>query len=343
MKILIITQTVNNQDSNLGFFHDWLKNMSAYADLDVISFNKAGAYDLPKNVRVFSLRENKKSFLLVRLFRYQKFLYKLLPKANGIFFHMCPEYVLAAGFWPFIYRKKTLLWYTHKNTNWKLYWAEKFVDKVFTASTESFRLASRKVEIVGHGVDTNIFKPEDPKRVSGLKLLTVGRISPVKDLKTLILAVSELKNSLKNVIIFDIVGEVLLDTDRTYAAEIKELVTKLGLENLINFKGSIAHQNLHSVYNSHDVFLHASNTGSVDKAVLEALASGLFVFTSSEAYDKFGNAVYKFRKEDYQELAEKLREFSYKNQLSRNDLGIRLVREKFNLDYLLKKIITYFG
>ena len=155
-RILILTQKVDVNDDVLGFFHGWLEKLAQKTDLFVIA-NYVGDYKLPDNVKVFSLGKEKRANSLVKNLKYQWFLLKLLPKVDGVFFHMCPEYVIGAHLLPKIFRKKTLLWYTHKAVNWKLKLAEKLIDKIFTASKESFRLSSKKVEITGHGIDADKF------------------------------------------------------------------------------------------------------------------------------------------------------------------------------------------
>jgi hypothetical protein len=59
MKLLIITQKIDKNDPVLGFFHNWVKKFSEnYESVNVICLYK-GEYDLPKNVRVFSLGKEK--------------------------------------------------------------------------------------------------------------------------------------------------------------------------------------------------------------------------------------------------------------------------------------------
>ena len=58
MKLLIITQKVDINDDNLGFFMIGLKNLPACADIKVIA-NYVGKYELPGNVKIYSLsKEN---------------------------------------------------------------------------------------------------------------------------------------------------------------------------------------------------------------------------------------------------------------------------------------------
>ena len=67
MKLLIITQKVDINDDNLGSFHDWIKKLAGFADINVIA-NYAGEYELPENAKIYSLgkrkwrRENYKIF-----------------------------------------------------------------------------------------------------------------------------------------------------------------------------------------------------------------------------------------------------------------------------------------
>jgi len=284
MRLLIITQKVDMNDGNLGFFHDWLEKLAEKADIFVIA-NYVGQYDLPENVKVFSLGKERRVGRLVKIFKYQWLLLKFLPKVNGVFFHMCPEYVLGAHLWPKIFRKKTLLWYTHKSVNWKLKLAEKLTDKIFTASKESFRLPSNKVEVTGHGIDINKFKSQisNLKSDGKFKIITVSRIAEVKNLHLLIETAGILKN--RN---FDfeikIAGAPILESDKIYFEKLKNLIQEKKLDDIIEFVGPVSNKDIAKFYQGGDLFINLSDTGSLDKAILEAMACGLKILTSNEAF-----------------------------------------------------------
>ena len=283
MKLLIITQKVDINDDNLGYFHSWLEKLAEKADIFVIG-NYVGKYDLPENVKVFSLGKERRVGRLVKIFKYQWFLLKLLPRVNGVFFHMCPEYVLGAHLLPKIFRKKTLLWYTHKSVNWKLKLAEKLTDKIFTASKESFRLPSRKVEITGHGIDVNKFKSQKSKVKSDkFTIITVGRIAEVKNLHLLIETAGILKNKNFNFEI-RVAGAPILESDKIYFEKLKNLIKEKKLDDIVEFVGPIPNKYIAEFYQSGDLFINLSDTGSLDKAVLEAMACGLKILTSNEAF-----------------------------------------------------------
>ena len=57
MKLLIITQKVDVNDDVLGFFVEWIRKLADKAEqVSVICLFK-GEYDLPDNVKIFSLEK----------------------------------------------------------------------------------------------------------------------------------------------------------------------------------------------------------------------------------------------------------------------------------------------
>lgn len=339
--VLIVTQVIDRRDANLGFFHRWLEKFSEHVNIIVIA-NRVGEYHLPPNVKVYSLGKEKGYGTIRRFFIYRWLLLRLILKTDGIFYHMCPEYVLAAAFCPKLFRKKTALWYVHKNVNWKLRWAERLVDKIFTASMESFRLPSSKTEIIGHGIDTEWFQYSDARPARPIRSLIVGRIAPIKDVRTSIVAVAKLNELIPEKIELDIVGDPITPLDQDYERSLRLLVKELKLESQVHFRGGIVYEAMPDLYRSHHWLLHASQTGSVDKAVLEALACGTTVFTSSEAYDRVEAAIVHYKAGHAQELAEKMAElYNGKKQYDVRSSAV-WVRSHYGLDQLINKIVEWY-
>ena len=331
-KIFVITQVVDSDDSNLSFFHHWLEKLALEADLVVVA-NRVGRHNLPKSVEVLSLEQAKGMMAKVNLL--SKYARQYLGGCVGVFAHMCPEYVLAIWLCAKIYHKKILFWYTHKDVKWQLWIAEKCADKIFSASAESFRLPSKKLEITGHGIDTELLSPMPELSIK--KLLTVGRITPSKDLETMILAVKSLREDGFDVS-FDVVGAPYLAEDEIYLEALKELVKNSGLDGVVEFLGSYPNDRLSAIYREHGIFLHASKTVSLDKAVLEAMASGLYVVSSSEAF-KFLPELYRADVNDAANLADKIREIIETNPV--NNLR-DIIIAKHDLNFLIKKIYNFF-
>ena len=339
MKLLIITQKVDINDDNLGFFHDWIKKFAECADVEVIA-NCVGDYDLPSNVKVFSLGKENGAGKFVRFFRYQWLLLKLLQKTDGIFFHMCPEYVLGAGLLPKVFEKKTLLWYAHKSASWRLKFAEKLVNKIFTPSKESFRLDSKKVEITGHGIDIDKFKYQvsNIKHAdSGFKIISVGRVAKVKNLH-LFIEVAEILKNKKYDFHIKIAGAPILETDREYFKKIKEKIKEKNLDDIIKFVGPISSKEIIYFYQSGDLFVNLSDTGSIDKAIVEAMSCGLKILTSNDAFKNI------LKEENITDKnPENISNKIISLEKSASDLSLRGYAVKnHNLDSLIIKIIQHF-
>ncbi len=350
MKLLVITQTVNKDDSNLGFFCAWIREFGAQVEKVEVLCSSKGEYDLPSNVRVFSMGKEQG---LGRLRRYLNFsagggsafggkmyLLRTLWKSDAIFVHMIPFWVILV--WPlaFLLRKKIYLWYTHGSVSISLRVAEKLVAKIFTASEASCRLQSAKIVVVGHGIDIDLFGHEKVEFPSGIKLLSVSRIAPSKDLGILILAVAELvARGFKNVTL-DIVGSPILEKDKIYFQELQNLIKEKKLETQVNFWGARSYSEMPLIYGGHNIFLHASKTGSLDKAVLEALASGLQVLTSSKVYGEYVNALAKFQAGDPQDLAMKIISLVSHGAIKYNSLGVQLVKEKASISSVISGVTS---
>lgn len=268
MKLLIITQVVDTEDPVLGFFVRWLEEFAKHAERVEIICLKSGRFNLPENVRVHSLGKEKRRSRVGYLLNFYRYIWRLRHDYDEVFVHMNPEYVILGGpLWRLLH-KRIALWYTHKSVNLRLRIAEAFSDIILTASKESFRLKSRKVRIMGHGIDTDFFSP-DQSIVREDWALSVGRLMQSKRHDLAIrLAVQE-GRSLR------IVGE---GPERPY---LEVLAREIGAH--VQFLGGMNQLQLRDEYRKAACLIHTSETGSLDKVVLEALACGLPIVTNDPA------------------------------------------------------------
>ncbi len=343
IKLLVCTQKVDRNDSDLGFFHVWLEKMASQVDSITVICLEKGEYKLPSNVTVLSLGKEYRISRIAYLFRFYYYLWQYRRDYDAVFVHMNPEYAILGGLPWRLWGKKVLLWYMHKAVNFRLWLAEKFVTKIFTASKESFRLPSKKVEVTGHGIDVDHFASRtENKPDNAWKFLWVGRISPVKDLETVILAVAALKKMRPNFsITLDVVGEPITNADREYKRTIEELVNKEAMKGIVRFAGGKKYSEMLGEYGTHHALIHTSRTGSLDKVVLEALAAGILVFTSSEAYAGFGDLVVRFSANNYEDLAQTIEKNMISGILDNTAERRNFVRERHNLNLLVYKIDDY--
>lgn len=355
MRLLILTQKVDIDDNNLGFFHRWIEEFAKRCESVVVICLQKGEYCLPSNVKVISLGKEKDASRIKYIWSFYKYIFKYKNDYNGVFVHMNKEYILLGGLLWKLWHKKIALWYTHKAVNWQLKLAEKMVDKIFTASKESFRFLSHKVEITGHGIDVGIFEAiaagqtVSPKEE--LRLLSVGRISQIKDLKTVVRGIEVLCQLLLDKCVLPdyrvrltVIGEPITSQDKEYQNELLQMKNKSGASWFINFMGPVPHAQMPLQYQHHHILIHTSQTGSVDKVVLEALASGRVVVTSSEAFHAavVSGLVYAFPQGDSQKLAKTIEKIYNSGIILPNERGVEFVKKNHNLENIVVKISDFF-
>lgn len=170
-----------------------------------------------------------------------------------------------------------------------------------------------------------------------LRIITAGRIAPVKNLESMIESAEILKN-LGTDFVFEIAGGPITKQDKIYFEKLKSLVRQKNLENVVSFVGPIPYSKIQDFYAEGDIFVNLSKTGSVDKAVLEAMASGLSVITSNEAFKNILPAKYFLDDLSAKLLARKIQELSFEGRPNQELRDI--VIKNHSLEELIKKIIS---
>jgi len=327
MKLLVVTQKTDKEDENLGAFYYWFQELALRVERMAIIADAVGNVDLPAHVVVESLGKEKGRGRIRRLLKFWELFSYYYAHSDAVFFHQIPEFVLAASPFLLSLKKTTSLWYAHGTVTRKLKLAEKLVDYIFTSSSAGFRLPSKKVFCLGQAIHTGMFKPVvDPRQsFNGLKMITIGRISPVKNYENIIKACSILKSYGAGQWTLSIVGGAIMPRDHQYVALLKQLIRQNNLQAHIHFYGARPYSEIPSLLKEHDIFLNLSGTGSLDKAVLEAMASGLTVITSNEAYRALVAPQYFLSHDSAEFIAERIKQLASE---PRPNLELRAVVEK---------------
>lgn len=247
-RLLICTQKVDPHDPALGFFVRWLEEFKKHAEVEVVSLQTLGTGRL------------RRAWRLLRLAATHKY--------DAVFVHMNPEYLVVAGWYWKLRGIPVGLWYMHKSVNLKLRIAEAFATTIFTGSPESFRLPSKKVQVMGHGIDTDFFTP-DPGVARGEHWLSVGRLSKSKRHDVAIQEAAAAGRELR-------VAGAGPEEDA-----LKTLARETGAR--VRFLGPLLQAQLRDEYRRAALLVHRSETGSLDKVVLEAAACGLAVDSTDPA------------------------------------------------------------
>lgn len=343
MKLLILTQTVDRDDPILGFFCRWIEEFSKRCEKVTVICLKRGRYEFPDNVKVLSLGKENGTNRIKYVWNFFKYLRRERHNYSAVFVHMNPIYLVLAGWWWKLTGKRISLWYTHRQVDLKLRIAEKFSDRIFTASKDSFRLSSQKVKIVGHGIPLDLFaKPHDHSRDdSKFRLISVGRITPIKNLDILIRASAILRHKITNLEVL-IVGEPVHPGDQEYLEKLQRIVQQEQLEPIVHFVGSVPNERVREYYWKSDISVNLCPTGGVDKAVLESMASGLPVFVSNRGFQDYLGRYQEnlmFLDRDPNDLADKIIRFKEGvEQKQITDFLLTSVRERSSLTTLISKI-----
>ena len=347
MRLLMITRKVDKDDAQAGFAYNWVKKLGERTEiLKVICLEEGNTKDLPSNVEIFSLGKKKEKNRLKKFFNFQKGALKFIKKIDGVFCHQNPEYTILISPYAKIFNKKIVTWYSHKTITWQLKLVNILADKILTPTKESCGLDSKKKMITGHGVDINLFKPLDyDKKSEKLTIISVGRISPIKNYETLIESVSILKGRGIDLKV-KIVGLPGLISQANYFERLRQLVKEKQIDDHIIFLGGLPQYDLVKLYQAADLSVNLCPTGSPDKAVLESMACALPVLVCNKTFvPNFGpyHGQLLFKEKDSDDLAKKIVNLATNNQLEKIGLFLRRqIVEHHNLDNLLERIIECF-
>ena len=283
MKLLICTQIVDSQDSNLGFFHHWIEEFALHCEQVTVICLKEGDHVFPDNVTVLTLGKEAGTSKWTRGVRFLKYIYLERNNYDAVFVHMNPEYVVLGGHLWKRWGKKVGLWYAHQSVTKKLHYALGLVDRVFTVSDDSFGIRTPKLAPLGHGIDTELFNPTLHLESTVTRIVTVGRIAESKHLIEM-LQVLDALHAHGEKFTFTIVGLPTTPQEEAYASRLYDETATRPYHDKIRFLGAVPHHELPALLNTQDLALNFATTGNMDKAGLEALAVGIPVFTTNDAF-----------------------------------------------------------
>jgi glycosyltransferase involved in cell wall biosynthesis len=366
LKVIFITQGVDSSHPVIGFITSWIKELAKKVEyVHVLALKKGNLCDLPINISIYSFKRKNK---LLSFLAFNKILFKIIKSENSIeviFSHMCPIYAILAYPYAKLYRIRQVLWYAHRKVGFLLKIATLLVDVITTSSKESFRINSKKVKILSQGIDVSKIEKVDIKNLWHFKvkrILSVGRITPIKDYKTLIKAAAIINS--KNCL-FQIIGKPVTKRDYEYLKELKDMIEDYNLRERVEIIEGVSYNEIFRFYRDSFLLVNLCPQGAPDKAVFEAMASCLLILVCNKVFEEMLKGVvsydFLFKEKDPQDLAKKikyllslkedisilnrrnLRDFAIKNHsiegLMSNLIGL-LFLQKINLE---KDMILYYN
>ncbi|MDR7555337.1 MAG: glycosyltransferase family 4 protein [Armatimonadota bacterium] len=307
---MFVTQVMDPTDPVLGFTVGWIRALASRCDRLTVIANEVRRVPDDLEARVVSLGKEQGAPPWRRFAAYLAHLQRTLvnDRPDALFAHMCPRYLNAAAPLLSLHGVAGVLWFAHPRDSRALRIAERASALVLTSLPGAFPFSSRKVRIIGQGIDMAAFcgiYPPVPH--DGLDLLALGRLSPVKGLHTIIAAASKLRADDLPVRL-RIVGPATTSQEEAYAQRLRRLAAET--DGWVSIESPVPAPEVPRVLAEADVLVNGTRAGSGDKVVLEAMAAGRLAVWSNPCFDGLAEGLpmrLRYREGDATDLAEVLR------------------------------------
>jgi glycosyltransferase involved in cell wall biosynthesis len=283
--VLYFNLLMDAEDPVLGFASRWVEAIAERVDRVTVVTMSAGRVAVPANVRVWSVGRERGLSEPARAALFYRWCLRVLrdDPPDVCFSHMIP--IFSALFAPLAraYRVPSLLWYAHGAVPPELRVAERLVDGCVTSTPEGFRLPSSRLEVLHQGIDVAALRPPaEPEEAWARTVVMLGRISPVKRVRESVQAVARAREGGLDVRL-EVFGAPGAE-DRAYEQEVHEIAGRLLPPGVATFHGPIRHAEVGEALRRGGCFLNLSRSGSLDKAILEAMASGCIPVCDNDAF-----------------------------------------------------------
>lgn len=278
MRLLICTQAVDLDDPILGFFHRWIEEFSRHCERVIVICLREGKHCLPHNVRVLSLGKERGFSRTRRIFRFYTLIVGERHSYDAIFVHMNQEYVFLGGLLWRAWGKRVVLWRNHKAGSLMTRMAGYIAHTVCYTSPSAYVARYRNAVRMPIGIDTEAFKPgkKEPRSI-----LFLGRLDSVKRAHIFIAALKKLQEK-EISFVARIYGEPT-DAASAYAADVRRQAGSLVSAGILTMHSAVTNAEAANLFASHDIYVNLTPSGSFDKTIGEAMASGCVVIAANDA------------------------------------------------------------
>ena len=344
MRILVFNLATDADDPILGFTTRWLRAIAERAELVRVITMRAGRLDVPSNVRVDSVGKELGYGEPRRALEFYRLLSRSLreDRIDACFSHMIPIFTLLAA--PLVRPRRIPLvgWYCHPSVTPTLVLAHHAADRVVSSLPSTYPYRHDKLAVIGHGIDTDLFRSVSLPDGDRPLVLCVGRVSPVKNLDVLVRAAGILRDEGVRGFRVVILGAPARPSDADHRRDLEQTVRSLGLEDVVEFSGGVPIVELPAWYARATVHVNLSVTGFGDKVAWEAMSCARPCLVSNEGYrETLGpyadELLFRFR--DPADLAAKLRRVLARPLEERAAMGETL-RERVVQQHGLSSLVT---
>ena len=295
-RLVFLTQQIDPAHPTLGVTAAKVRALAARVDEVVVLADHVVEGQLPENARVRVFGAGSRLLRGARFAAALESELELPPRPLAVVAHMVPLYAILAA--PIVRPRRVplLLWFTHWRVTRRLLMAERAATAVITVDRRSFPLASPKVVPIGHGIDMETFRCVEREPAGRLRVLALGRTSPAKGLGTIVRA-AELADA-----DLELRGPALTDEERREADRLRALGARV--------EPALRHEQIPGLLAEKDVLVNNMREGALDKVVYEAAATCMPVLASNSGFAELLPPELRFRRDDPDDLAAKLRELA---------------------------------
>lgn len=347
MRLLLFNLVTDLDNATQGFNTGWIRALAKRVEFIHIITMRAGHVEVPANVRVYSVGKEKGYSEPRRLLEFYRFLFRILREGriDACFSHMMPIFTVLAA--PVLRSKAIPLvtWYAHRQVTPTLKLAHHLSNRMISSDAASYPYDKSKLTVVGQGIDTKLFSPSSMPLDKPPLLLSVGRISPIKDLLTLVKAIHLLcrrGHSLRCALVGSSPNQA-----NAYSDEVRQEVQALHLEESVQFIGPVPNHQVAQWYRRSFAHVNCSPPDhSLDKAVLEAMACAKPSLSSVSGFkETMGDWAdgLLFQHGNPEDLARKIEGLLRLSDSERQTMGMSLresVMKRHNLERLADKVVA---
>ena len=257
-ELLVLNYTMDSSHPSLGHQFSVVTHLANYfQNISVLTTQYSGE-PCPPNIEITVVPWKQRSPVqnAIQLFLVgSRTFFAFRP--NYVFSHMAPLQSIVIGPLTRLFRVRHSLWYAHAHNPRLLRTAVTLVDTVISSTKGSFPFDSKKLHLIGQGVDSRLFTK--PKEVSNSKFdfIYAGRMDTSKNVELIIHTLEKLKSDfpeIKLTLVGNSSNSYITKSNRTW-------VTSLN---------SLKREDLPNEFGKHGAFVHAF-LGSLDKVLVEAV------------------------------------------------------------------------
>jgi colanic acid/amylovoran biosynthesis glycosyltransferase len=216
-----------------------------------------------------------------------------------------------------------------------------FLSEDLNELANSYNLKFDKDQVIYQGVDLNKWNRLTPMPTHKLKLITIGRLHYIKGLEFLLLVADELNKR-------NIDFELNIVGDGSEHDKLKFLMRSLGLQEKVNFCGKLSPDEVKSVMEDSNVYIHTHLVNGLSNTMLEAISMKLKVVTfdsniASYAIKELKDAIIEIPRYDISSFADALIALGMSREFEVDENVRAIISGNFSLKLQKQKFTDFFS